>query len=85
MQKEVSTNIHLPVDVWKAVKVKAAQEGKSMKQLVLEGLSYVLKRKEKKEAGKDSLRELLLKYAGTMTTGLTDGSVNHDKYIYDKP
>ena len=61
MQTDVSTNLRLPLDDWKAIKVKAAQEGKSMKELMLEGIRIVLGReKESSPASSSSLTNLVL-------------------------
>lgn len=83
MQKYISTNVQIPQDLWKEVKIKGAKEGKTMKALVLEGLNYVMGQNQCSK-DQESAKELLLKYSGKETSPLTDGSVEHDKYIYDK-
>lgn len=83
MQKYISTNIQISPDLWKAVKIKAAEEGKSMKELIVEGLLYIIGRSQSSR-GRGSVKTVLLKYSHKETSPLTDGSVHHDKYIYGK-
>lgn len=81
MQKYISTNIHLPEPLWRAVKVRAAEEGKSMKQLIVEGLSLLLRKSRATESPND--KGLLLRFAGKVEADVTDGSTHHDEYLYD--
>lgn len=83
MSEEVITTIRLPRQLFQSLKVKAAHEHKSMKQLIIEGLSYVLG-KSPKVSAKTSATSLLLKYSGQIKTATSDGARNHDHYIYDK-
>jgi hypothetical protein len=82
MQKYVSTNVHIPQALWKAVKIFAAQEGRSMRDLILEGLSLAL-RKQKAHSEKGSPAKLLLRFAGKAPSSVTDGSTEHDRYLYE--
>ena len=90
MQRTISTNIHLPEEVWRAVKIRAAEQGRSMKDLILEGLKGVLGRSSpdtnvsSEKNAPSSFRKLCLRFSGTAESGVTDGSVEHDRYIYDK-
>lgn len=82
MRQGISTNIILPEDIFRAVKIKAAKERKSMKQLVIEALSILL-RQEHKNQSQQSATNMLLKFSGTIKTGRRDGSLFHDEIIYD--
>lgn len=82
MQKDISTNIHIPEDLWRAIKIRAAEEGTSMKQLILEGISIVLKKRPAR-ASSGSGRDLLLKFSGKAKSKVRDGSSAHDRYIYE--
>lgn len=81
MQKVISTNIQIPETLWKAVKVKAAKEGKSMKTLIVEGLDFVLKKGSKTQPT-ESLNHSLLKFSAKISISETQGSENHDDIIY---
>lgn len=82
MQKVVSTNIHLPEELWKEVKIQAAKQGKTMREIIVDGICLVLGKKSplKKSA---SAGKFLLSFSGKGISNITDGSVNHDHYIYD--
>lgn len=82
MSEEVTTTIRLPRQLFQSLKVKAAHENKSMKQLIIDGLSFVLG-KSPKITSKTSATGLLLKYSGQIKTEIPDGAKNHDHYIYD--
>lgn len=81
MQGEVSTNIRIPEDKWKAIKVKAAQEGRSMKDLILEGIAVVLGREEPIDQEGPSGKDLLLEFSGRVALNIPDGSSQHDRYL----
>ena len=83
MQKDISTNIRIPENLWRSIKVKAAQEGKSMKDLILEGISIVLK-EEKLSLKKEPPKDLLLEFSGRIDVDVPDGSIRHDHYLYEK-
>lgn len=85
MQRDISTNIRIPEEIWRAVKIKAAEQGRSMKDLILEGMRIVLniKADQLPEKGRSSLRDLFLEFSGKVGTDVTDGSTEHDRYIYD--
>lgn len=72
------TNIRLPKDVLKNLKIKAAYEGKSLAQLIREAIGkYILGEKTKKHK-KDSFLNII----GIYSDGIKDGSVHHDRDIY---
>lgn len=45
----VKTSLFLPEDLWRAAKHKALDEGRDLRDLIVEGLTLVLKRRAKKE------------------------------------
>lgn len=42
MQRDISTNIRIPEELWRAIKIRAAEEKRSMKDLFLEALGLLL-------------------------------------------
>lgn len=83
MQEEISTNIRIPTEIWRAVKIKAAQEGKTMKDLILEGIEKVLHRGQPLHK-KGSAREFLLAFSGKAPSKKVDASIEHDRYLDEK-
>ncbi len=51
---EMKTSLDLPKDLWRRAKIRAAEEDRSLKDLVAEGLEIVLKRPVKKPKGGSS-------------------------------
>lgn len=82
MQKDISTNLRIPEEIWRAIKIRAAEEGKSMKELILQGISNVLGRKGTK-TDESRKNNPLLEFLGKVKSDVTDGSAEHDKYIDD--
>lgn len=62
--------------------MRAVQEGKSMKELIVEGISLVLGR-SRSVRNRGSAKDLLLQFSGKAAAKVTDGSVRHDDYLYD--
>ncbi len=83
MQKEISTNLKIPENLWKAIKIKAAQDGKTMKDLILQGIQHVLNPVGLPQKNK-SPQNFLMKFSGKVSLPITDGSVKHDQYLYKK-
>ncbi|MBI2980780.1 MAG: hypothetical protein HYY44_00465 [Deltaproteobacteria bacterium] len=83
MQKSISTNIQIPQEIWRAVKIRAAEEGRSMKDLILEGLKIVLGKKSMPQESA-SLSDLFKEFSGTIQANVTDGSSDHDRYLDKK-
>lgn len=82
MSSNVATNIRLPGEVLKALKYKAIEEKKSINQLVREAIEISLStsvRPPQKHA-KDPLENII----GIARSGIKDGSVKHDRYLYGK-
>lgn len=80
MYKEyVTTNIRLPKEVWKSLKNRALQEGKSLAQLFREGVMCILGEKKltKHKFREDPFFKIIGRGSGTK-----DGSREHDREIY---
>ena len=45
----VKTSLYLPEELWRAAKHLALDEGRDLRDLIVEGLTLVLKRRVKKE------------------------------------
>lgn len=85
MQRDISTNIRIPEEIWKAIKIRAAEQGRSMKDLILEGVRIILEKKaDQSTQGRSSLKDLFLEFSGKIESDVTDGSTEHDRYIYDE-
>ncbi len=80
MQSSISTNIRLPKEVWKAIKIRAAEEGRSMKDLILEGIEKVL---QPEQAKINEPKNPLTQFLGKVESSAPDGSVAHDRYLED--
>lgn len=77
----VATNIRLPEDVLKALKYRAIEERKSVNQLVREAVEGFLGITPVTEpGGKDSFDAVV----GVARSGIKDGSMKHDRYLYGK-
>jgi hypothetical protein len=77
-------SLRLPVDVYEALKAEAARSGKDVAQVLREAIAMYLTREEETVSGDDpiwQLPEIARELGGS---GITDGSVHHDKYLYGK-
>ncbi len=81
MASNVATNIRLPEEVLRALKYKAIEEKKSINQLIREAIEESLSISVKPEKhAKDPLENII----GIARSGIKDGSVKHDRYLYGK-
>ncbi|MBI4584450.1 MAG: ribbon-helix-helix protein, CopG family [Planctomycetes bacterium] len=78
-----TTNLRLPKEMLKRLKLKAVEEGKSVSQLIREAIeTYIFGRGH---AAKMNLRsDPLKKIVGLCRSGRRDGSTAHDRYLYGK-
>lgn len=82
MNKTVVTNIRLPEEVLKALKHKAVEERKSLKQMICEAIEATLHSvPESKGSEKDAFEEVI----GIGRSGIKDGSSEHDQYLQGIP
>lgn len=81
MASNVATNIRLPEELLKALKYKAIEEKKSVNHLIREAIEVSLPMSVKPEKhAKDPLENII----GIARSGIKDGSVKHDRYLYGK-
>ena len=81
MSTNVATNIRLPEEVLKALKYKAIEERKSLNQIIREAIEIsLIAPVQDKKVAKDPLENII----GIAKSGIKDGSVKHDSYIYGR-
>jgi guanylate kinase len=84
-EKMVRTQVYLPRDIYEQLKQRADKEGITMAHQIREALmQYVIETAEEDESkyvisDDDPIWDLI---GIVKNSGITDGSVNHDKYIY---
>ena len=84
-EKMVRTQVYLPRDIYEQLKQRADKEGITMAHQIREALmQYVIETTEEDESkyvisDDDPIWDLI---GIVKNSGITDGSVNHDKYIY---
>lgn len=79
----VRTQVYLPRDIYDKLKERTEAEGVTLAQQIREALTrYVVE--VPKETAPPILKEddPIWNIIGMIDSGITDGSVNHDKYIY---
>lgn len=81
----VTTNLRLPKDRLQELKLKALNEGASMAELVRQAIDVFLGYKKNGGKNKGIWQN---PFSGIIDLGqddITDGSVNHDYYLYGMP
>jgi hypothetical protein len=76
-----TTNLRLPKEILKQLKLKAVEEGKSVSQLIREAIEtyhFESKKPKKVEYRSDPLNKII----GMARSGIKDGSTAHDRYLY---
>jgi hypothetical protein len=82
-EKMVRTQIYLPPELYAALKKRAEEDGISMGRQIREAVTeYVAAQSEDEEAPILTADDPIWNIVGMVESGITDGSVNHDKYIY---
>lgn len=84
MAKFTTTNIRIHEDCLQKLKMKAVREKKSTAQLIREAIDAFLGDKEKPQNMKDFKKDPFFRIVGLGSSGIRNGSVNHDKYLYKK-
>ena len=90
MTEYVTTNIRLPKDVYRQIKLRALEEEKSLAEIIRESVAQylagpqVVELRSEGGATVDDWENDPLWLIGTDATiaDVTDGSVNHDLYLY---
>ncbi len=82
-EKMVRTQVYLPNDIYQTLKARADEEGITMATQIREALAqYVVETKPEKKGHILTADDPIWNLIGMVKSGITDGSVNHDKYIY---
>lgn len=83
-EKMVRTQVYLPADLYDVMKRRSENEGVTMATQIREALTrYVTNLEEEEEEGHIlTADDPIWKLIGIGNSGIADGSVNHDKYIY---
>ena len=76
-----ATNIRLPRTVLRELRILAARRGQSLAALIREAIekTYGFASQPK---GVDPMKDPFHKLVGSVSDGIADGSVNHDRDIY---
>lgn len=82
-EKMVRTQVYLPRDVYEQLKKRADKEGLTMAHQIREALAqYVVGENVEEGAPVFTKDDPIWEMVGMLKSGITDGSYNHDKYIY---
>ena len=78
-----TTNVRLPEEDWRALKMRAVRENKSIARLIREAIEILLG-KRRLDGGEAILREEAPGYGivGVVQSGIADGSERHDDIVY---
>ncbi len=83
MTEYITTNIRLPVQLHRELKRRAAEENKSMAQVLREAaMQYIASDKPSPREDVEDDDPLWLIGTDPVDLGVTDASVNHDLYLY---
>ncbi|NIP26810.1 MAG: ribbon-helix-helix protein, CopG family [Phycisphaerae bacterium] len=82
-EKMVRTQVYLPRDIYEQLKERADKEGLTMASQIREALAqYVVESKEEDKEPVLTKDDPIWDMIGMGKSDITDGSYNHDKYIY---
>lgn len=82
-EKMVRTQVYLPRDIYEQLKHRADKEGGSMAHYIREALAqYVVEMDVEDKTPVFTKDDPIWEMVGMIKSGITDGSYNHDKYIY---
>lgn len=77
----VTTSLKLPQEIMKDLRHKAIQEKKSVSQPVKEAIQqFLTTQRESVDYREDPFNRII----GMAKSGVHDGSVNHDQYLYGR-
>ena len=83
MTVQITTNIRLPKDMLKRLKLRAVEEEKSVSQLIREAIENYLFGKTTSPPD-ESQTDPIMKIIGIAQSGIKDGSIAHDRYLHGK-
>lgn len=78
----VTTNIRLGTDVYQRLRLKAAQERKSLAQLIREAVDRVYGERPSSRRVRSRRKSPFDGIIGICDSGIKDGAVHHDRDIY---
>jgi len=83
-EKYVTTNVRLPKEMHRELKRKALEDDKSLAQVIRESVALYLVGAEAVQASHDAWKDdpLWAIGADAVYADVTDGSTNHDLYLY---
>lgn len=82
-EKMIRTQVYLPADIYEKLKQRSEMEGITMATQIREALAqYVVEQTVDEEGHILRPDDPIWDLVGIGQSGITDGSVNHDKYIY---
>lgn len=82
-EKMVRTQVYLPPDIYEKLKERSEAEGITMATQIREALAqYVIEQTTEEEGHILRADDPIWDLIGLGESGISDGSVNHDKYIY---
>ena len=76
------TNVRLPAETLRKLRIRAAEEGKSIAQLVRESIMIYLESPSPATAEEMLAEDPFFSLGASGHSGLGDGSVAHDRYLY---
>ena len=89
----ITTNIRLPEDQWKALKIMAVHAGTSVSELLRRAVHQILKDRPplnpavgaKKTGAARKIADPFFDVVGLGAGGPEDDSIRHDRYLYRRP
>jgi hypothetical protein len=82
MSTFIMTNVRLPAEMLKALKLRAVEEGKSVAELVRESIYRYLEEPTPKITNYDD--DPFFRLGASGWSGLGDGAAQHDRYLYGR-
>lgn len=81
-EKMVRTQVYLPKDIYDKLKQRAAEGDTTMANQIREALAKYVTKPVQQEGAIFPKDDPIWDMIGMAESGVEDGSVNHDKYIY---
>lgn len=79
------TNVRLPAETLRKLRIRAAEEGKSIAQLLRESTMTYLESHNRPVVEESPATDPFCSLGASGHSGLGDGAVAHDRYLYPKP
>jgi tartrate dehydratase alpha subunit/fumarate hydratase class I-like protein len=81
-EKMVRTQVYLPRDIYEQLKERGEREGLTLAHQIREALVEYVAIADEEDLPILTADDPIWNIVGMVESGVTDGSVNHDKYIY---